>query len=151
VLESLCEFLDVEFDEQMLEPYAEREKRMTDGIRAESKMLGDVKFHQYGRVEAGVSERWREQSGTLKTGAITRHLAEELGYASKETEIRAGESARRLDGGSSGRSAIHRPLLPIRPAEMKTEGEHAIPDVSLLSDVEVEEMLSSVLSSNKLN
>jgi amino acid adenylation domain-containing protein len=151
VLEGLCEFLDVEFDEQMLEPYAEREKRMTDGIRAESKMLGDVKFHQYGRVEAGVSERWRKQSGTLRTGAITRHLAEELGYTSKETGIRAGESARRLDGGSNGRSAIHRPLLPIRPAEMKTEGEHAIPDVSLLSDAEVEEMLSSVLSSDKVN
>ena len=33
---------------------------MTDGLHAESRMLGDVKFHGHGRVDAAAAERWRE-------------------------------------------------------------------------------------------
>ena len=34
---------------------------MTDGLHAESRMLGDVKFHQHGGVDAAAAERWRER------------------------------------------------------------------------------------------
>ena len=44
----------------MAEPYEARSAaRMTDGVHAESRMLGDVKFHEHGGVDAGAAERWR--------------------------------------------------------------------------------------------
>src|SRR5205085_2952322 len=46
MLEGLCDFLGIEFHAEMVEPYREKEKRMTDGIHPLSQMLGDVKFHQ---------------------------------------------------------------------------------------------------------
>ena len=49
-------------EDGVLEPYKERDKRMTDGIHPLSKMLGDVKFHEHQGIEAEAAERWRSKS-----------------------------------------------------------------------------------------
>jgi amino acid adenylation domain-containing protein len=80
VLRRLCGFLGIEYDPGMMRPYEDRARRMTDGIHAESRMLGDVKFHTYSRVEASVAERWKEHYGEDLLGDMTARLAASLGY-----------------------------------------------------------------------
>ena len=79
VLEGVSEFLGLEYEAGMSEPYRERAERMTDGVRAESKMLGDIKFHEHRGIEAGVGDRWRAAAGDLEIGEVTRELARSLG------------------------------------------------------------------------
>jgi len=62
----------------MLQPYKDKERRMTDGIHAESRMLGDVKFHSYDRIDVRVGDKWKEADAHL--GDVTWELAEMLGY-----------------------------------------------------------------------
>jgi len=84
VLRRMSAFLGVDYRPEMAEPYAESVgkggSRMTDGVHAESRMLGDVKFHQHKGVDASVAERWRESYREDFLGEITWSLAGELGY-----------------------------------------------------------------------
>ena len=75
-MEGLCAFLGLELEEAMLAPYEGR--RMTDGLHAGTRMMGDPKFHQHQGIDAAVADRWREGGGDL--GDVTRELAEVLGY-----------------------------------------------------------------------
>ncbi|HEX4963095.1 MAG TPA: non-ribosomal peptide synthase/polyketide synthase, partial [Thermoanaerobaculia bacterium] len=79
-LQSLCEFLGLAYDPAMAEPYQQSSARMTDGPHAESRMLGDVKFHEHSGVDAAVAERWRETVPESSLGDSTRTLAAQLGY-----------------------------------------------------------------------
>ncbi len=80
VLRELCGFLGLAYHEDMADPYKDRSVRMTDGLHAESRMLGDVKFHQHSGVDAKAGERWRELAAEGFLGAETRRLAARLGY-----------------------------------------------------------------------
>ncbi|HEY9422619.1 MAG TPA: amino acid adenylation domain-containing protein, partial [Thermoanaerobaculia bacterium] len=80
VLRGLCGFLGLPYDPAMAEPYRQGSGRMTDGPHAESRMLGDVKFHEHSGVDSGVAERWREEIPESSLGEPTRELAERLGY-----------------------------------------------------------------------
>jgi hypothetical protein len=80
--EALSGFLGLEFDEGMLRPYEERQKRMTDGIYrvSESRMIGDVKFHGYSQIETKAADRWKDEIGEDFLSEMTWDLAEEVGY-----------------------------------------------------------------------
>ncbi|MFL6291648.1 MAG: condensation domain-containing protein, partial [Thermoanaerobaculia bacterium] len=80
VLREICEFLGVDYHPDMALPYKEKSARMTDGIHAWSRMLGDVKFHQHSGVDRGTADRWREQYREDFLGPVTWDLAERLGY-----------------------------------------------------------------------
>jgi acyl carrier protein len=135
VMQEACEFLGVKFEEEMLEPYKERERRMTDGPKAESKMLGDVKFHRHARIESEAGERWRRE-GVGGLGQEAARLARLLGY-DLDDSVAEGRPTPSADAG-------RRVLTPIEAAEEALGG--MIPDVSLLSAEEVEAMLSSVMA-----
>jgi hypothetical protein len=77
---ALCAFLGLDLHPDMLEPYADRRGRMTDGVHAVSRMLGDVKFHQHGAIDARVADQWRDVLDPDTLGDGTRALARELGY-----------------------------------------------------------------------
>jgi amino acid adenylation domain-containing protein len=77
VLEGIARFLGLEFDEGMLQPY--QDKRMTDGVHAASKMMGDFKFKEHGQINAQVADRWKE-AGEVVLGDVTCELAAALGY-----------------------------------------------------------------------
>jgi len=135
VLEGVSEFLGLEYEAGMSEPYRERAERMTDGVRAESKMLGDVKFHEHRGIEAGVGERWREAAGSLEIGELTRELARSLSYAA---QAEANEFA---TTGTQRKS-----LTPIRQVDEIANDEHIAADISVMSDQEVEAMLENILA-----
>ncbi|HEV7474838.1 MAG TPA: amino acid adenylation domain-containing protein [Pyrinomonadaceae bacterium] len=88
-LRSVCNFLSLDFNREMLEPYQDKQRSMTDGIHAQSRMLGDVKFHQYTGVNAAVANRWREQHREDSLGDETWAIAEKLGYEPEEQTIQA--------------------------------------------------------------
>ncbi len=80
VLAGVCEFLGITYDPLMAEPYLRRRERMTDGIHAESRMLGNVKFHEHAGIDRAVAERWREAYREDFLGAPTWAVAEALSY-----------------------------------------------------------------------
>ncbi len=80
VLRRLCAFLGLDFDPAMVRPYEDKARRMTDGIHAESRMLGDVKFHTYSGIDASTAERWREAYQEDFLGVPTARMANALGY-----------------------------------------------------------------------
>ena len=84
VMESLCRFLGLSLHADMLQPYKDRERRMTDGIHAESRMLGDVKFHTYDRIDVRVGDKWKEENAQRPLGKVTWEVAEAFGYERDE-------------------------------------------------------------------
>ncbi|MCA1567661.1 MAG: amino acid adenylation domain-containing protein [Acidobacteria bacterium] len=90
VLKGVCEFLGLAFEEEMLEPYRDKKRRMTDGIHEASHMLGDITFHQHRHIEAGVGERWRKSTREYLLGEVTLKEAEALGYDREEQSERKG-------------------------------------------------------------
>jgi amino acid adenylation domain-containing protein/FkbH-like protein/non-ribosomal peptide synthase protein (TIGR01720 family)/FkbM family methyltransferase len=79
-VERLCQFLGVQFHPDMLQPYKEKKQRMTDGIYAQSRMVGDVKFHEHQSINASTADSWKQYYTTDFLGDVTWHLAESLGY-----------------------------------------------------------------------
>jgi amino acid adenylation domain-containing protein len=89
VLRGLCEFLGLDFHPSMLKPYEDRSRRMTDGVHAESRMLGDVKFHTHSGIDASTAERWKEVYQEDFLGAPTARMAKALGYELPEARSAA--------------------------------------------------------------
>src|SRR5215204_983386 len=108
-LEQICNFLGVEFHSDMLQPYKDGAQRMTDGIHAESRMLGDVKFHSYQGIEASVGEKWKEDADRYDLAEETQKVAALLGYERQVSEP-APRSAFRLAFLDS-----EHPLVSIQP------------------------------------
>jgi amino acid adenylation domain-containing protein/FkbH-like protein/non-ribosomal peptide synthase protein (TIGR01720 family)/FkbM family methyltransferase len=79
-VEGLCQFLGIEFHPEMLQPYKEKKQRMTDGIYAQSRMVGDVKFHEHQGINASTADSWKQYYSSDFLGDATWHLAESLGY-----------------------------------------------------------------------
>lgn len=82
----LAEFLGVPFQAEMVAPHRNKEKKMTDGLHQESKMMGDPKFHQHKSIDATVADRWKHETPSTDLGALTDALAVELGYPSTRPE-----------------------------------------------------------------
>ncbi|HYG61612.1 MAG TPA: amino acid adenylation domain-containing protein, partial [Thermoanaerobaculia bacterium] len=80
VLGGVCDFLGLEYHPDMARPYEGGSARMTDGLHAASRMLGDVKFHQHSGVDAEVAERWRDGLREADLGSPARRVAAALGY-----------------------------------------------------------------------
>jgi amino acid adenylation domain-containing protein/FkbH-like protein/non-ribosomal peptide synthase protein (TIGR01720 family)/FkbM family methyltransferase len=92
-VEGLCQFLGLEFHPDMLQPYKEKKQRMTDGIYAQSRMLGDVKFHEHQGINASTADSWKQYYSSDFLGNVTWQLAESLGYQRNNgaiTKVRRG-------------------------------------------------------------
>jgi amino acid adenylation domain-containing protein/FkbH-like protein/non-ribosomal peptide synthase protein (TIGR01720 family)/FkbM family methyltransferase len=92
-IEGLCQFLGVEFHPDMLQPYKEKKQRMTDGIYAQSRMVGDVKFHEHQTINASTADSWQQYYNTDFLGDVAWQLAESLGYQRNNgaiTKVRRG-------------------------------------------------------------
>jgi amino acid adenylation domain-containing protein len=77
-LSDLCAFLGIDFQPAMLDPYGRPEGRMTDGLHAASRMLGDVKFHTHAGLDRDAAERWRESRREDELSEVARGLYAEL-------------------------------------------------------------------------
>jgi FkbH-like protein len=98
VIKQLCNFLHLSFHPDMLEPYKDKSSRMTDGIHKESKMLGDVKFHQHNRISAQVAGRWKEILAEELLCEASRDLMRDLGYEQTSAQSRTRQEL----GGAAG-------------------------------------------------
>ncbi|HEX3126552.1 MAG TPA: amino acid adenylation domain-containing protein, partial [Thermoanaerobaculia bacterium] len=75
-----CAFLGIDYHPDMADPYKDKSARMTDGLHADSRMLGDVKFHQHRGVDASAAESWRALAAEHSLGEPTWETAVALGY-----------------------------------------------------------------------
>lgn len=104
VLQGICHFLGIDFHPDMMEPYKDKRKRMTDGVHAVSHMLGDIKFHTHTSINPRTADGWRDYYKEDFLSALTWELAELLGYKREEF---AASSASYMAGAVS----------PIRPIQ----------------------------------
>ena len=79
-LEKLCEFLGIDFEPNMLDPYKNQRSRMTVDQYGHSRILGDLKFNNYQRIESGNAEKWLGAYTHDFLGDITWEVAARLGY-----------------------------------------------------------------------
>jgi amino acid adenylation domain-containing protein len=77
-MEGVCQFLGLEFHPDMINPY--RGNRMTDGIYDNSRMIGDIKFHQHKSLNPEVADKWQTSFVDYVLGDITQELAASFGY-----------------------------------------------------------------------
>ncbi len=92
-MKGVCDFLGVEMDPDMIDPYQDKGKRMADGVGTVSQMSGDLKFHLHDRIDPDAAGRWRRYMTEDAVSDLTWEFASTLGY---ERESRAGS------GGAAG-------------------------------------------------
>ena len=80
-MESLAGALGLEFRAEMLEPYKEKERKMTDGLYPSSTPMGDIKFLTHQGINSSVGDRWKEVTSDDFLGDVTWQVAESLGYS----------------------------------------------------------------------
>ncbi|HVT15727.1 MAG TPA: amino acid adenylation domain-containing protein, partial [Thermoanaerobaculia bacterium] len=103
VMERLCLFLGIGFHPAVLSPY--EGERMTGGLHRAGRMMGDPKFHQHRRIEAGVAQRWRAAPGIARLDAATWTLARRLGCEMPAAALLRAEGA----AGAAGPRPAPRP------------------------------------------
>jgi hypothetical protein len=87
-MERICQFLGLEYHPDMVQPYKDKKKRMTDGIHKVSRMIGDVKFHEHKAIDSSTADRWKQHYTGDFLGDITWQIAEKFGYE-RLTEMEA--------------------------------------------------------------
>lgn len=80
VMGTVCRFLGLEFDTEVLHPYRKDSGRMTNGIYLHDMAQGDPKFHGYATIDATVAERWKTDFAPESLANITWRTAADLGY-----------------------------------------------------------------------
>jgi amino acid adenylation domain-containing protein len=73
----ICRLLGIEFAAEMLRPYEGR--RMTDGLHAESRMMGDPRFAEHRAIDPAMAEKRDGEDDDLLSETTWRR-AESLGY-----------------------------------------------------------------------
>ncbi len=82
----ICEFLNIEFDEEVSKPYENVDKKMMTGIYKDSKPMGDINFLMHGKIKAEYSDAWKG-IGNVKLSQLSQELGEQLGYEFPSEEI----------------------------------------------------------------
>ncbi|MCB0517420.1 MAG: amino acid adenylation domain-containing protein [Lewinellaceae bacterium] len=80
VMREMCGTLGLPFHENLLMPYRDLDKKMTDGIHHDSRSMGDTNFDQKKKIDARKAEDWK---GVLEKNFLcdrTWVMAEMLGY-----------------------------------------------------------------------
>ena len=79
-MEAVSRFLGIEFESKMINPYDDREGKMTDGVSEGARMVGDFKFSQYKNIDPGVADRWKLSHQEDFLSDSTKRAARMLGY-----------------------------------------------------------------------
>ena len=80
MMEAMCRVLDLEYHPDLLQPYKDMQKKMTDGIYPASTPMDDTRFHEHRGINPQVAERWRQVRTDNFLGDITWQVAISLGY-----------------------------------------------------------------------
>lgn len=79
-IERICNFLNLDFHPDMLEPYKDKDRRMTDGVENVANMSGDLKFYLHKDIEAETAYKWQKYHTVDFLSDISSELAKSLGY-----------------------------------------------------------------------
>jgi len=79
-VEQLCQFMDIDFCADMLEPQKGKKQRMTDGAHQLSRMAGDPKFHSHQGISAKAADRWKQVYAKDFLSEATWQIARDYGY-----------------------------------------------------------------------
>lgn len=78
VMRTLCEFLEVGFEKNLLEPY--NGQRMTAGSPGRFQSLGDPNFNNHRGIDSSRGEAWKNIRVNGGLSCIGRHIAAEFDY-----------------------------------------------------------------------
>ncbi len=78
VLTEICNFLGVDFDEALLNPYSG--DRLTDGLHQQSMGVGDPNFLQHKAIDPALADKWRSITLPAALQPDTIHLAQTFAY-----------------------------------------------------------------------
>ncbi|MCC6488112.1 MAG: SDR family NAD(P)-dependent oxidoreductase [Candidatus Hydrogenedentes bacterium] len=91
IMRAMCDFLRLPFDDGVLQPYAEG--RMTDGVHASSRSIGDPNFLKHKSIEASLGEAWRRARLPRPLGDRAQHVAAILDYELPNESVAAASSS----------------------------------------------------------
>jgi acyl transferase domain-containing protein len=134
----LCDFLGLEFDEDVVQPYRDKEARMTDGLHAVSKMIGDPKFHTHQGIDPSVADNWTRDYTEDFLGDLTREMARHLGYENltpplAKAPVRAAPPVRPA-------------MTPIPRLSREDNGEQILANLDQMSDQDVDSLLRQMMN-----
>ena len=86
IMQKFCGKMDIDYHPEMVEPYQNLDRKMTDGPLPDSQMVGDVKFQDHKKINPKVSESWRKDYSETMLQDITVEVARKLGYSIEKTE-----------------------------------------------------------------
>jgi acyl transferase domain-containing protein/acyl-CoA synthetase (AMP-forming)/AMP-acid ligase II/pimeloyl-ACP methyl ester carboxylesterase/acyl carrier protein len=78
VMQKICQFLGVPFDESVLNPY--EGERMTDGVHSQSMSVGDPNFKSRHKIDPNLAQSWRKIQLPITLNPLTCDLAQSLNY-----------------------------------------------------------------------
>nr|WP_231402876.1 AMP-binding protein [Caenimonas aquaedulcis] len=90
-MRDVCARLGLDYAPAMVTPQQDQKQRMTDGIHAVSRMIGDPKFHQHKKIESGVADTWKSAYEIDFLCEATIRLAQSLGYTETVADVRGRE------------------------------------------------------------
>jgi hypothetical protein len=119
----------------MVDPYADKKSRMTDGIYPVSKMIGDAKFHTHQGINASTADKWAKVFTEDFLGDVTWEVAQALGY-----EMRPFSKG----------NAVEPPPAPVAlspiPHDLShDEAQELLDKVHQMSDQDVEALLQNLV------
>ena len=89
VMQEMCARLGIPFDEGVLRPYDNLDRKMTDGLQPDSTPMGDTHLFQYQSISPHAAARWRGVVEDNFLSEPTWQLAELLGYERPGAPMRA--------------------------------------------------------------
>ena len=93
MLRRIVGVLGVDFDPAMLDPYADQDRRMVDGLHSESRMAGDMLFARHGRIRDDRVDAWRGHLDPGTLSSLTDALARRYGYTAVDPAPAPARSA----------------------------------------------------------
>ena len=80
IMKEMCDALGLRFHPDLVQPYKDAEKKMTDGIYPDSTPMGDTKFLQYESINPDAAVSWKGAPDNPDLGDLTGEVAENLAY-----------------------------------------------------------------------
>ncbi len=93
VMQGMCATLGLPFHENLLSPYRDLDKKMTNGIYYDSRSMGDTHFDQKKKIDPNKADDWK---GVLEDNFLceqTWELAEMLGFSLPPAPSKGGGGA----------------------------------------------------------
>jgi len=102
VMREMCRHLSIEFNEGLIKPYIDTDKKMTDGLYKDSTPMGDTRFLEHKRFRPEIGDKWKGVIEDDFLGTVTWQTATRLGYerpqSGRKARQRPRSRRRRLSG-----------------------------------------------------